>query len=194
MRHDFAKIRPEPLLEKKPAQTPPAWSMMITGVVVGIALGVFGSVLLYLSGHVPPLNTSPAGPATSPMAADAGAGNEAIAAGDGEGLQLEFYHELANYEVAVEATPVELHEERRNQPMDVSYMLQSGAFQQRELADREMARQQALGLDVSVKVEALTGRTLYLVQSGPYTTQAQLDAAETILRHNAIPTLRTRVQ
>ena len=56
MTQDFAKIRPEPLLEKKPASNPPAWSLMITGVVLGITIGVFACVLLYLSGRVPPLS------------------------------------------------------------------------------------------------------------------------------------------
>ena len=56
MTQDFAKIRPEPLLEKKPASNPPAWSLMFTGVVLGITIGVFACVLLYLSGRVPPLS------------------------------------------------------------------------------------------------------------------------------------------
>ena len=41
MTQDFAKIRPEPLLEQKPVAAPPAWSLMFTGVLVGITIGVF---------------------------------------------------------------------------------------------------------------------------------------------------------
>ncbi|GIT22698.1 MAG: hypothetical protein CM1200mP40_23800 [Gammaproteobacteria bacterium] len=55
MTQDFAKIRPEPLLEQKPVEAPPAWSLMFTGVLVGITLGIFACVLFYLSGNVPPL-------------------------------------------------------------------------------------------------------------------------------------------
>ena len=55
MTQDFAKIRPEPLLERKTVATPPAWSLMFTGVILGMALGVFGCFLFYLSGNVPPL-------------------------------------------------------------------------------------------------------------------------------------------
>ena len=198
MTHDFAKIRPEPLLEKKPVQSPPAWSMMITGIVVGMALGVFASVLLYLSGNVPPLEAAnaPVRPATANQAFSTTTEQPPIeaTAEQPRELQLEFYEELRNYEVPVNEVPVELASDRANEPLPVSYMLQSGAFQEAQRAQLEVERQKALGLQVAVKVEELTGRTLYLVQSGPYTTQGQLDAAETVLRRNAIPTLRTQVR
>ncbi|GIT22697.1 MAG: hypothetical protein CM1200mP40_23790 [Gammaproteobacteria bacterium] len=48
-----------------------------------------------------------------------------------------------------------------------TFMLQTGAFQQRELAEKEMQRQLGLGLNVIIKPEELPGRTLYLVQTGP---------------------------
>lgn len=195
MTQDFAKIRPEPLLEKKPAQTPPAWSMMVTGIVVGMALGVFASVLFYAAGYVPPLSSN--NQQGDRIASTESAGEAAASSAEvpeDPGLRLEFYHELANYEVSVDATPVEIDENAPDEPLDVSYMLQSGAFQQRDLATQEMQRQQALGLDVAVRTEQLTGRTLYLVQSGPYLTQRQLDQAENLLRRNNIPSLRTRVQ
>lgn len=192
MTHDFAKIRPEPLLEKKPAQTPPAWSMMITGIVVGMALGVFASVLLYVSGHVPAMIQAPARTPAMAASEPAQAREASSDASQDSGLQLEFYHELRNYEVPVDATPVDIVD--ADAPLEVTYMLQSGAFQQEALARQEAQRQQALGLDTRVKSERLTGRTLYLVQSGPYLTQGQLDAAETLLRRNNIPSLRTRVQ
>lgn len=193
MTHDFAKIRPEPLLEKKPAQTPPAWSMMITGIVVGMALGVFASVLLYVSGHVPAMIQAPArSPAVAAASEPAQARDASNETSEESGLQLEFYHELRNYEVPVDATPVEIVD--ANAPLEVTYMLQSGAFQQEALARQEAQRQQALGLETRVQSERLTGRTLYLVQSGPYLTQGQLDAAETLLRRNNIPSLRTRAQ
>ena len=58
----------------------------------------------------------------------------------------------------------------------------------------EMRRQQDLGLNVIVKTQGLVGRTLFLVQSGPYTTNGELDGAEQILRRNNIPSLRMAVQ
>ena len=58
MTQDFAKIRPEPLLEKTPIESPPAWPLMITGIFVGLSVGVSACVLFYLSGNVPPFNTN----------------------------------------------------------------------------------------------------------------------------------------
>lgn len=193
MTHDFAKIRPEPLLEKKPAQTPPAWSMMFTGILVGAALGVFGCILFYMSGQVPPLATSTvAGNVTNTQTATVQNPASEPPPTEEEALRLEFYTELPSYEVSVDAVPV--HVASPEDPLPVPYMLQTGAFQQRSAAEQEVQRQQALGLNVLVKTQQLTGRTLYLVQSGPYRTHGQLDEAERILRRNNIPALRTSFQ
>ncbi|MDA1371279.1 MAG: SPOR domain-containing protein [Proteobacteria bacterium] len=194
MSHDFAKIRPEPLLERKPVDSPPAWSLMITGMVVGLAIGVFACVLFYLSGNVPPLNSS--NPIQSSMANLTPDDSPVQVETPAAKLQLEFYRELPNYEVTVDATPVELTPEQAGQTqtsdsmsesLPAPYMLQTGAFQQQDRAYLEMERLQTLGLDVLVKSEQLPGRILYLVQSGPYSTTGQLNAAEQILRRNNIP-------
>ena len=194
MTQDFAKIRPEPLLERKPVETPPAWSLMATGMVLGLTIGVFACVLLYLSGRVPPLNQS--APATALTANISNESDRALAAEEPveKPLELEFYTELQNYEVTVDATPVDLSSQAPERALDVQTMLQTGAFERREMAETEMRRQQALGLNVIVKNQALVGRNLFLVQSGPYTTNGELDTAEQILRRNNIPSLRMAVQ
>ena len=58
MTQDFAKIRPEPLLERKAVQAPPSWSLLVSGVAIGIVVGILGCVLFYLSGAVPPIATA----------------------------------------------------------------------------------------------------------------------------------------
>ena len=203
MTQDFAKIRPEPLLERKPVEAPPAWSLMFTGILVGLTIGVFACVPFYLSGNVPPLNLGPAmQPAMASVVPEQMPEQEELSAADE--LELEFYHELANYEVSVDATPVELTAEQAGETLDnnaqlvepllVSYMLQTGAFEQQDLAYREMERQRFLGLDVSVKPEQLPGRVLFLIQSGPYTTPSQLNEVEQLLGRNNIPSSRLRLQ
>lgn len=192
MTHDFAKIRPEPLLERKQVDTPPAWSLMVTGMVLGLAIGVFACVLLYLSGNVPPLNNQPGPP---PIAANEVAAIETRTEAIEEApLQLEFYTELREYEVDVDAIPVDLSSQDPNRVLETTYLLQAGAFERRMQAETEMQRQQALGLDVMVKEQALVGRTLYLVQSGPYTTVGELDSAEQVLRQNSISFFRIAEQ
>ena len=214
MTQDFAKIKPEPLLERKTVATPPAWSLMFTGVIVGLALGVFGCFLFYLSGNVPPLNinqpaannTPPANQPPTLTAPEEPAEEE---------LQLEFYTELPAYEVSVDANPVELTAQQAGiaegvseltglevadtpaeteETFDPGFILQSGAFQQFDSARTENDRQRLIGLDVNIKEQELLGRTLYLVQSGPYTSSSLLKEAEQLLRANNIPSLRMTIQ
>lgn len=197
MTQDFAKIRPEPLLEKKPVDAPPAWSLMITGMVLGITIGLFACVLLYLSGNVPSLNQ--ATPVAAAEAFSAEPLQQAQAPSDGNQaqdpeLELEFYTELQEYEVLVDATPVDLSYQDPERKLVTDYVLQTGAFQRRELAETEMRRQEDLGLTVFVKDQTLVGRSLFLVQSGPYATNGELENAETVLRRNSIPFLRLTVQ
>ena len=207
MTQDFAKIKPEPLLERKTVATPPAWSLMFTGVIVGLALGVFGSFLFYLSGNVPPLNINqPASNSAAPTLATPVEPAE-------EELRLEFYTELPAYEVAVDANPVELTAqqagiaeetlelaeaagapEETEEIFDPGFILQSGAFQQFDSARTENERQRLIGLDVNVKQQELLGRTLYLVQSGPYTSRKILKEAEQLLRAYNIPSLKMTIQ
>ena len=207
MTQDFAKIKPEPLLERKTVATPPAWSLMFTGVIVGLALGVFGCFLFYLSGNVPPLNINqPASNSAAPTLATPVEPAE-------EELRLEFYTELPAYEVAVDANPVELTAqqagiaeetlelaeaagapEETEEIFDPGFILQSGAFQQFDSARTENERQRLIGLDVNVKQQELLGRTLYLLQSGPYTSRKILKEAEQLLRAYNIPSLRMTIQ
>lgn len=201
MLQDFAKIRPEPVLEKRPASAPPAWSLLITGMLTGAALGVFGCVLLYLSGKVPPLqnavaSTTPVNvaPPAAAVAVDAGTGNDQAAVTPPPDLELEFYSALPDYEVVVNATPVTLAGESANESaptdQDGLYMLQIGAFERRANADSLRARIEALQLPAVVKDEPRTGRTLYLVQAGPFTGRSAMSQAERVLSASDIPTTR----
>ena len=212
MTQDFAKIKPEPLLERKTVATPPAWSLMFTGVIVGLALGVFGCFLFYLSGNVPLLNIN------QPASNNAAPANQSPTLATPEEpveeeLRLEFYTELPAYEVAVDANPVELTAQQAGiaegtlelvavagapketeEIFDPGFILQSGAFQQFDPARIENERQRLIGLDVNVKQQELLGRTLYLVQSGPYTSRKILKEAEQLLRAYNIPSLRMTIE
>lgn len=192
MTQDFAKIRPEPLLEQKPQQAPPAWSMMISGVFIGIALGVFACVLFYLSGRVPPL-TATVGADNAQRTLVEAPDREPAAEPetDPDDLEYEFYTELENYEVTVDAVPVTINDDPET-PLAIPYRLQSGAFNQQNGALQAAARQQELGIDSAVvpAQQSASGRTLYLVQSGPYRTRGELAEAETTLRRNNIKFMR----
>jgi len=210
MTQDFAKIKPEPLLERETVATPPAWSLMFTGVIVGLALGVFGCFLFYLSGSVPPLNINQATAINAPPVSQPATLSVPAEPAEEE-LQLEFYTELPAYEVSVDANPVELTAQQAGvaegseatmpgtlteteEILDPGFILQSGAFQQFDSASTENERQKLIGLDVNVKQQELLGRTLFLVQSGPYTSSSILQEAEQLLKANNIPSLRMTIQ
>jgi hypothetical protein len=192
MKQDFAKIRPEPILDKKVVQSPPAWSMMVTGILIGTTLGVFACVLFYLSGNVPPIKI-----AENPQSNLLDIPSLQIVEKD-RALELEFYTELPKYEVRTDSIPVEIVNETIEDPESMTrtnkFMLQTGAFQAQESADRERQRQADLGLNVIVKLTELSGRNLYLVQAGPYASQADLEEAREVLSAHDISTLTIQLQ
>ncbi|MBT5906241.1 MAG: hypothetical protein HOH23_01045, partial [Gammaproteobacteria bacterium] len=120
MTQDFAKIRPEPLLERKTVQAPPTWSLLVSGVAIGIVVGILGCVLFYLSGAVPPMPTTNSLAATSASQAEQSdaIGRAAIAA-EAEPVEtkpeltMDFYTALPDYQVIVPDTQVELTEQQR---------------------------------------------------------------------------------
>lgn len=222
MVQDFAKEKRSRPQSAKPPETgvpAPGWGLVLTGVFTGLLLGVFGSFLAYISGVVPP----------PPGSADANSGSTPVATEVDDTaqqqlteeleraaarLQLEFYRELPNYEVQVDATPLPAMPEEEATasagalPTDTGtpetgdaasepvrsgtggYLLQAGAFQQEESAQARRNELAAMGLPVRVKQEALLGRTLYLVQAGPYPDRASVAQAERRLRGNGIETMR----
>jgi cell division protein FtsN len=196
MVHDFAKIKPEPVLEHRQVEAPPSWMLLSTGLITGVAVGVFACVLFYLSGNVPPLQVaSQPGPIANGVAATvASETTEPVVEAPPE-LQLEFYEELQNYEVIVDAPLVEIENTAPERQSDgKGFMLQSGAFEQRASADSQLARLQALGLSSVIKQQNLSGRTLYLVQSGPFSTGDQVGNAESLLLRNNIDSIKIVLQ
>ena len=210
MTQDFAKIKAEPILDRKPPVSQPTWSFLLTGMILGLVVGVFGCFLFYLSGSVPPLPQSAEAaavieePTPEPAQQLSNEIDPQPLDQDAEpGLELEFYQELPNYEVEVDTNPVEIAQnqsepeptiiaaqQQTQTPPPTRYMLQSGAFQQRESAQYQKSRLQNLGMATTIKEQTLPGRTLYLVQSGPYLSRAQVSQAEQVLRDNSITSMR----
>lgn len=248
MAHDFAKIRKARKAENRqpePVPQPPR-GMLITGLLTGLVLGVFFSFLVYLSGILPPVGAVAEAPTDSPeqIAAAQQRRTEELEEAAAR-LQLEFYKELPNYEVLVDApdngrsvastdtaTAQAVRQAQSNSAATAqattvatttlatpaasspatpvttpsstpavvaaaapgssgpSYMLQAGAFQQESSAIAQSQRLTALGLQSRVKKEALLGKTLFLVQTGPYVSRDELTQTERLLRSNSIDTMR----
>lgn len=71
-----------------------------------------------------------------------------------------------------------------------SFMLQAGAFQQQATATAQLNRLLGLGLNARLHQENLPGRTLFLVQAGPYASRDEMMQAERVLRSNSIDSMR----
>ncbi|MDP1930545.1 MAG: SPOR domain-containing protein [Gammaproteobacteria bacterium] len=91
------------------------------------------------------------------------------------------------------ARPVAQADTPAPRPGEPSFMVQAGAFQQEAAAVAQSMRLSALGLDARVKKEALLGKTLFLVQAGPYYSRDELNQAERLLRTNSIDSMRIGV-
>ena len=195
MTQDFAKIRPEPILERKTLESPPTWSLLLTGGLVGMTVGILACVLFYLSGRVPPLDVakkSENATLDTPLNQD----TEVLLSENT--LDFEFYTELPKYVVPTDAVPVELNEavlpREQNELLLNHVMLQTGAFQLISSAEQEMNRQIELGLKAVVKPAELPGRTLYLVQNGPYSSQEELNKSRELLKSYNINSLVVELQ
>lgn len=242
MVQDFAKQRTRtPLAEPEPKPSTSSVGLLLTGLLTGIAVGVFISLLIYLAGVLPPApgqvsdmagngnrQMTPAEVATADASTSEDGDLSAEQEREAARLQLEFYQELPNYEVVVDATPVNVPRapattadtaatttqsatEPASEPpasatptaisstgtdtvaapaTTAMFMLQAGAFRQQTAANAQAGRLLAIGLDARVRQENLPGRTLYLVQAGPYNTRDEMMQAERLLRNNSIESMR----
>jgi len=196
MVHDFAKIKPESVLEHRPVEAPPSWMLLFTGLITGVAVGVFACFLFYLSGNVPPLQaTAQLIETTSIIAATEIPETPELDEELPVEIQLDFYEELRTNEVIVDATPVDIETDTiEPQVAGKGFMLQTGAYEQRASADNQLARLQTLGLSSVIKQQSVPGRTLYLVQSGPYSAGDQLSSAEKLLGNSNISSMKIELQ
>lgn len=238
MVQDFAKQRTRtPLAEPEPQPAASSAGLLLTGLITGIAVGLFISLLVYLSGVLPPApgqdhamagngerTVAPAQAETGADDSDTGDDSDLSVEQEREAarLQLEFYQELPNYEVVVDATPVNAPRQPATTASEPAptpaageqadettsttaasdpvpevlpastamFMLQAGAFRQQTAANAQANRLLALGLDARVRQETLPGRTLFLVQAGPYNSRDDMMQAERMLRNNSIESMR----
>jgi cell division septation protein DedD len=203
MVQDFAKIRPEPVLERHSIEAPPAWTLLFTGLITGIAVGVFGCFLLYLSGNVPPLRPSETVTTLEPQAAPVEVRTvaveaETVAEKPEDSLDLGFYRELQDYVVEVDATPVPLEPEitvetvvEEPEPVNAGNgrLIQIGAFQQVSSAQTQLGIVRSLGVDAFITQYARASGTLHAVQAGPFNSNTELNAIRSLLQRNDIDSI-----
>jgi cell division protein FtsN len=136
----------------------------------------------------PPLATSPAAaPTTTPTPATEQNGAIATIIED---ITTQPLPTLELDEAAIALATAAIPPAITPAPGAPAFMIQAGAFQQEGSAVAQSMRLSALGLESHVRKEALLGKTLFLVQAGPYSTREQVSQAERILRSNSIDSIR----
>ena len=138
MTQDFAKIRPEPLLERKAVQAPPSWSLLVSGVAIGIVVGILGCVLLLPFGRrAAHANSKPARSKPAIQAEQSASISRAAIAADAAEIEsieakpeltMDFYTALPDYQVVVPDTQVELTEQQRTRASAPEQQFATGIY------------------------------------------------------------------
>lgn len=78
-------------------------------------------------------------------------------------------------------------------PSNLQYILQIGAYSNRNDAESQRAKVAFTGLEAHLDERMVNGRTLYRVRVGPYTSSDQADKAQKLLNDNGIESAIVRV-
>jgi cell division protein FtsN len=145
----------------------------------GLLSGVFISFLVYLA-------TLP--PGESPGVAEAPTPQPKPAEPE---VSFEFYERLKEQRVEVEAPAVEpaANVARPREAAPDVYLLQAGAFRQREDADSRRAQLIFLGLEPTIQASGAGAERLYRVYLGPYVTRQAMNKARALTAGEGIETL-----
>lgn len=183
MARDYAKggKRRKPATRRKSSKrTATGRGAALRAFFAGLLSGVFLSFLAYLA-TLPPGETPDvaAAPTPQPKAAE-------------PEVSFEFYERLKEQRVEVEAPAVEpaanVARPREAAAPDV-YLLQAGAFRQREDADSRRAELIFLGLEPTIQASGDGAERLYRVYLGPYDTRRAMNKARALTAGQGIETL-----
>ncbi len=146
------------------------------GVMLGLALGLGGAVVVHFYHTLRPGFAPPPAPVEVP--------DSSSATGEEKPYDYDFYDILSEMEILV-PEPEEVNEETR--PV---YVLQAGSFKARRTAEFLQERLKALGLESEVqKVEMGDGAVWYRVRLGPYDSLSRVNNIRIDLRKRGIESL-----
>ena len=190
MARDYAKgtkskrakpARRKPATRRKASKHAPSGRIStLRTYMAGLLSGVFISFIAYL-GTMPssdaPAATAPPPPQPEPVEPE---------------VNFEFYERLKEQRVAVEAPTVEpaanVAQPKPSSAQDV-YLLQAGAFRQREDADSRRAELIFLGLEPTVQASGAGSERLFRVYLGPFETRQAMNKARALTAGQGIDTL-----
>jgi len=207
MAQDYAKQRNSDAQRRRPVraatksnavQPGTHWSWFFSGLMAGVILAIAG----YLG--VVKLEADAAESAQTVQGTEDPAELPAFL--------FDFYRNLANAEVAVNAPPAtdtSLSAEPQNLAVPApdtpapalavaetgnNYLLQAGSFQNRQDADNQRARIILLNLNANVVPGVVSGRTFHRVQVGPFAARRDTEQARDILSENNIDSILLQIR
>jgi cell division protein FtsN len=158
----------------EPKQRMPGWIILLSGVLLGLLIAVFG----YINGWVP----KPDNPNDKPIAQTAK--TEKQPAIEDKSAELsknyDFYETLQDMEVVVDQD--ELIQTQNRKPS--TYVLQLGAFKNRNDAGALKAKVAFVGLTANIQSVEINHITWHRVRLGPYTSGRKADVAKRNLDKN----------
>ncbi len=174
----------------------------------GFSLGLIAALGIYLSQRVPApgidfrpdsrpaaraAETAPTAPATQPAAAsvrtpEPPAPAPAVAAAQDEATRFDFYDVLPEFEVVVPDSGQDFRANPRAtaEARSGNYIVQAGAFQTVEDADRMQARIALLGFESQIQRVAIDDAVFHRVRIGPVGDLAELNRIRRRLRDERI--------
>lgn len=173
MAQDYAKKKNGPAPRKGGGSGIPGWVWLIAGVVTG----AFAMFLIYLTGINPPA----AGVSSKPAAELAAEKNPAPT--PEEKPTFEFYDSLTNNKVIPPKTAAT---SPASISANTSYVLQAASFKNPKDADALKAQLILEGLDTRIEKFNRDGETWHRVLVGPFTDEARIAQAKTILSQHKI--------
>jgi cell division septation protein DedD len=163
------------------------WRAFFAGLLTGALL----SFIVWL-GTLPPAGMDGGAPGTG--APEAGTPETRQAAAAPPRPRFDFYTVLPEQTIPVEPAPAPVERAppaetaRRQQAAAELYLLQAGAFRQREDADRRRAELLLLGLEPSVEEGTSDNGRWFRVILGPYEQHAEMNRARSLAAAQGIET------
>jgi cell division protein FtsN len=107
--------------------------------------------------------------------------------------KYDFYSVLAEREVEVKDAELQRRiQEPAQEPANVRYFVQMGSFPNEAEADGLKAQLALSGIQATITVSKINGKTWYRVRRGPFSTTAEVEVAKRELANNGIQAVALR--
>lgn len=168
----------------------PGWALALGG----LAVGIIGAGLFFLSWDERTPGTAPAPTEQGPPAPTAPP--PAAPPGQADTLQFDFYDQLPEQEVVIPGSTPPAADDAPAAPASPQQpqLLQVGAFRRFEDADAMKAQLALLGVEVKVERRDLDNGTWYRVRTTPITDPVRLQRLQRRLQDNGIETIALRAE